>query len=52
VQISEEQLNSFRQLLSYGRLDKQPEDEFEGKILANFRPPLNLGERSVLTCDL
>jgi carbonic anhydrase len=51
VQISEEQLNSFRQLLSYGRLDKQPEDEFEGKILANFRPPLKLGDRSVRTCD-
>lgn len=52
VEISEAQLNSFRTLRSYGRLDKQPEDEFEGQILANFRPPLEVGERVVRSCDL
>ncbi|CAG7834944.1 unnamed protein product [Allacma fusca] len=52
VQISEAQLNSFRQLRTYGRLDKQPEDEFEGQIIANFRPPVEVGERTVRSCDL
>jgi len=52
VEISAEQLDSFRKLLSYGRAEKAPEDEFGGKILANFRPPLDVGNRTVRSCEL
>jgi len=52
IQISEEQLDEFRDLLCYGRSDKRPEDEFQGKILANYRPPLELHGREVKSCAL
>lgn len=45
------QLDAFRELLSYGREEKRPVDEFEGKILTNFRPPLETGSRTVRACS-
>ena len=45
------QLNSFRQLKSYGKNDEKPEDEFDGQILVNYRPPLEVGCRTVRSCD-
>lgn len=51
VEVSEEQLEAFRQLCSYKKEDAQPQDEFQGKILANYRPPLGLGNRKVRLCD-
>jgi len=50
IQVSEKQLESFRAMLSYGRLDKVPEDEFNGKILTNYRPTLEVGCRKVRAC--
>jgi len=52
VPASEAQLQICRDLYSYGRLDRQPEDEFAGKIIANYRPPLEVGERRVRHCQL
>jgi len=52
IDISEKQLEIFRSLYNYGRLDRTPEEEFRGKILANYRPPLELGEREVQYCQL
>lgn len=51
IEVSKEQLEAFRKLRSYGRLDAIPEDEFEGQILANYRPPLEVGARTVRSCD-
>lgn len=46
------QIAAFRELFSYKKTDPQPEDEFQGKIVANYRPPLNVGERVVRSCEL
>jgi len=52
IKVSEKQLNAFRSMLSYGRLEKVPEnDEFGGKILTNYRPPLPVGSRAVRICN-
>jgi carbonic anhydrase len=47
VFVSEEQLAAFRQLLSHSRYDKA-EDEFQGHIINNFRPPLPVNDRKIL----
>jgi len=51
VEVSEKQIEAFRQLFSFGKADPQPNDEFSGRILTNFRPPLNVGQRVVKSCD-
>lgn len=51
IQVSSEQLARFRGLCSYGRDESCPEDEFEGQILENYRPPLPLGSRILRHCN-
>jgi carbonic anhydrase len=51
VEVSEKQIEAFRQLFSFGKADKQPQDEFSGRILTNFRPPLTVGQRVVKSCE-
>lgn len=49
IQVSESQLNAFRQLVGHGRTEKHHrEDEHHGRIINNFRPPLPLNDRKVL----
>lgn len=50
IQISQDQLTKFRQLCSYCGCDECPDDDFQGQILENFRPPLPVGERVVREC--
>jgi len=50
IEMSSDQLRAFRELCSYCQCDDCPDDEFEGKILLNFRPPLSVGERVVSEC--
>ncbi|ESO01624.1 hypothetical protein HELRODRAFT_185695 [Helobdella robusta] len=50
IQISEDQLNSFRQLRSHARDTSAPrDDEFGGKILQNYRPPNPLNDRKIVS---
>lgn len=51
IQISADQIAKFRELCSYCRDESCPEDEFEGLIVDNFRPPLPLGKRILRHCD-
>jgi carbonic anhydrase len=49
IQVSEEQLAAFRQLVSHSRDEKPTSgDEFQGRIVNNFRPPLPLYDRKIL----
>jgi carbonic anhydrase len=48
IQVSEQQLNAFRQLIGHGKKDKAHDDEFHGHLVNNFRPPLPLNDRKVL----
>lgn len=49
IQVSEEQLNAFRQLVGHGKTEKtHHEDEYHGHIINNFRPPLPLNDRKVM----
>lgn len=50
IELSEDQLNAFRQLNSYKR-NQKPEgsrDEFCGKMISNFRPPQPLNDRKII----
>lgn len=49
IQVSEEQLNAFRELVAHGKDEASHcEDEFHGHIVNNFRPTLPLNDRKVL----
>ncbi|KAI4469836.1 carbonic anhydrase [Holotrichia oblita] len=47
LQVSEEQLEAFRELRSYSYKERCPEDEFRGYIKTNYRPTLPVGKREV-----
>lgn len=47
IEVSEDQLNAFRQLVTHGR-DDQCRDEYHGHIVNNFRPTLPLNDRKIL----
>jgi carbonic anhydrase len=49
IQVSEDQLNAFRQLVAHGKDEKvHSEDEHHGHIVNNFRPTLPLNDRKIL----
>lgn len=49
IQVSEEQLNAFRQLMAHSKAEAgHCSDEFHGHIVNNFRPLMPLVDRSVL----
>lgn len=50
VEVSQEQLESFRRLRCYSVEDTCPCDEFRGFVKSNFRPTLPLGQREVKEC--
>ncbi|CAG0884909.1 unnamed protein product [Cyprideis torosa] len=45
-----EQLEAFRRLRMYAHDEPVPDNEFGGKVLANWRPTCPLGERTILNC--
>ncbi|XP_030766166.1 carbonic anhydrase-like isoform X1 [Sitophilus oryzae] len=52
LEISQEQLESFRCLRSFCLEDQCPCDEFKGYVKTNFRPTLPLNEREVKECRI
>ncbi|ENN72245.1 hypothetical protein YQE_11108, partial [Dendroctonus ponderosae] len=50
VEISQEQLDTFRALRCYSSEDLCPCDEYKGFVKSNFRPTLPLGQREVKEC--
>jgi carbonic anhydrase len=47
IELSEQQLNHFRELRCYDVNEECPCDELKGKVIQNYRPPLPLGNREL-----
>ncbi|XP_034099610.1 carbonic anhydrase [Drosophila sulfurigaster albostrigata] len=47
IQVSDDQLNAMRNLNAYDVKEECPCNEFNGKVINNFRPPLPLGKREL-----
>lgn len=47
IEVSEEQLNAFRNMKSYHPCEECPKDELHGCMFENYRPPCPLNERTV-----
>ncbi|CAH1155584.1 unnamed protein product [Phaedon cochleariae] len=50
IEVSHDQLMTFRTMKSYSREDNCPCDEYKGFVKKNFRPTLPLGQREVKEC--
>jgi carbonic anhydrase len=47
IEVSKEQFEQFRQLRCYDFKDQNPGDEFEGQVINNYRPPVEIGNREI-----
>lgn len=47
IEISHKQIELMRNLRCYDVVDECPADEFMGKVINNYRPPLPLGNREL-----
>lgn len=47
IEISHKQIELMRNLRCYDVVDECPTDEFMGKVINNYRPPLPLGNREL-----
>lgn len=50
IEVTEKQLECFRDLRCYCDGDDCPAGDFQGKCVQNFRPPQPLNDRSILDC--